>query len=80
MIGELIKILLLIVIFIAFIYYPDENDSTISPETATPKSENLGQYIKLKSWLDKEGNTLYDKLDNNSTKILDLKSQLIGDS
>ena len=79
MIGELIKILLLIVIFIAFIYYPDENDSTISPETATHKSENLGQYIKLKSWLDKEGNTLYDKLDNNSTKILDLKSRLIGE-
>ena len=79
MIGELIKILLLIVIFIAFIYFPDENDSPISPETATHKSENLGQYIKLKSWLDKEGNTLYDKLDNNSTKILDLKSQLIGE-
>ena len=79
MIGELIKILLLIVIFIAFIYYPDENDSTISPETATHKSENLGPYIKLKSWLDKEGNTLYDKLDNHSPKILALKSQLIGE-
>tara|TARA_B100000902_G_scaffold396148_1_gene456432 strand:- start:1624 stop:1863 length:240 start_codon:yes stop_codon:yes gene_type:complete len=79
MIGELIKILLLITIFIAFIYYPDDNNIEDSIKNV-PNSEKLGQYIKLKSWLDKEGNVIYNKLENHSTKILDLKSNLIDDS
>jgi len=66
-------------IFLAFLYFPDDDDDHNEIENNDRKqydtfsaTNNLKQYVHLKNWLHKEGTPLYNPKMNNSTKILDI--------
>ena len=73
MISGLIKLILVGLIFLAFIFIPDEK--MLGKKKELPKnmskSMTINEYKNLKKWLNKEGDCLYTK-GGLCTKISDI--------